>query len=245
MHLFSRSVINFLNMRSSNDAWKRTAHGFGATTILWTAFAMCAPAQDVASSKPVSESPSLEATMKFIQDKLSGQGRIQYDYVYREALTTARTREFAAVVADPKTCAMSFSIHATGVSSVTTSDSDQQIQFSLKDVDKIKLTSEGARAAGYNYYYNPDVYLLSLEMLPGKTIQSQFRLTKRHPATQDKVGKPQKGKKTVSPAIEEEHYDQQLKDVDLPFRDQEMSQRVANAMQHAVKLCGGGNKDPF
>jgi hypothetical protein len=31
----------------------------------------------------------------------------------------------------------------------------------------------------------------------------------------------------------------------FPFYDQDMANRVANAMQHAVDLCGGGAKEPF
>jgi hypothetical protein len=29
------------------------------------------------------------------------------------------------------------------------------------------------------------------------------------------------------------------------FREEEMAQRVANAMVHAIELCGCGSKDPF
>jgi hypothetical protein len=29
------------------------------------------------------------------------------------------------------------------------------------------------------------------------------------------------------------------------FADEEMANRVAKALVHAVELCGGGNKDPF
>jgi hypothetical protein len=33
--------------------------------------------------------------------------------------------------------------------------------------------------------------------------------------------------------------------LELYFRDEEMANRIAKAMNHAVELCGGGSKDPF
>jgi hypothetical protein len=33
--------------------------------------------------------------------------------------------------------------------------------------------------------------------------------------------------------------------MDIYFRDEELAQRVATAMVHAIELSGGGSKDPF
>jgi hypothetical protein len=33
--------------------------------------------------------------------------------------------------------------------------------------------------------------------------------------------------------------------VSLEFLDEEIANRIAKAMSHAVELCGGGSKDPF
>lgn len=34
-------------------------------------------------------------------------------------------------------------------------------------------------------------------------------------------------------------------EIELNFRDEDMANRVAKALLHAVELCGGGNKEPF
>jgi hypothetical protein len=49
-----------------------------------------------------------------------------------------------------------------------------------------------------------------------------------------------RGDNQVLPVI-----DQTLTAARFTFRDEEMANRVAKAMRHAVELCGGGNKEPF
>ena len=99
---------------------------------------------------------------------------------------------------------------------------ESDYRFSIREVGK--LTTEP-----YVDYLNrsesgnelrPAVYILLIKMVPGKTAHFHSR-------------------------IDETESDMELGEVYVLFLDEDLSQRVAKALVHAVELCGGGDKDPF
>ena len=151
--------------------------------------------------------------MKFIQDKINDEGRVNYTAQIHDSTTNAEwtvkfAKEAANVVGDPAGCRLSYRWR-TMKNGNTTFDGDQKLD--LKDVtDMTVLPVEQYQQqvdtqAGFPGY--------SSRMMP-----SVFVLKVRHPRGRDNV---------------------------FFFGEEEIANRVAKAMVHAVELCGGGNKEPF
>jgi hypothetical protein len=179
------------------------------------AAAVCASAQKVSPPpKPADDGPSLEVTMKFIQDKLNGLGPMNYVLLLHndssgENRTTQFMFEVTNVVTNPSACRISY--HQKIVNPRGPFESD--LEFSLKEVKDIvvmpeeQVYKEHAAASGqasWNYRTDPPVFELSIRMTDSKRTY-QFRLF-----------------------------------------DEQLANRVAKAMVHAVELCGGGGEpEPF
>ncbi len=165
--------------------------------------------------KPADEGPSLEVTMKFIQDKLNDVGLINYAGYYHDNATgsdwTDRFQvQATGVVADPGACRVSF--HWKTVRNGTTF-ADLDVGFSLKAVgDIVVLPADQNQKAIDTAAGHPE---WTCRIDPGVFVLNARR-------TDIKGGNS------------------------FDFSDEQMANRVAKAMVHAVELCGGGAKpEPF
>lgn len=151
--------------------------------------------------------------MKFIQDKISDQGKLNYTASIHDSGTNADWsvkfgKEAANVVADPSACRVSYRWRTAKNGNVTY-DGDQKLD--LKDVTEMNVLAieqyqqQIDTQAGFPNYVS-------------RMIPSLFVLKVRHPKGMDNV---------------------------FFFNDEDLANRVAKAMVHAVELCGGGNKEPF
>jgi hypothetical protein len=206
-----------------------------------TAFLLSiATAQDVPPPpKPTDDGPSLEATMKFIQDKLNGQGDVNYVVTNRNSRADTATELGISVTvsdanANPASCIVSFTKNVA----FWESHEHERIELSFREAEKLAVSSatdvfnRESASSGHpeeTHVYAPSVFLLTVKMLEGKRVRTHSGTTggtaqQGHQATwSDWVGRS----------------------VSLVFREEEMAQRVAKAMLHAIELCGGGNEDPF
>ena len=200
---------------------------------------------------PVGDGPSLEVTMKFIQDKMNDQGTVGYVFTY-STLNDIRFREYSLisdVVADASTCTVRLTKKTTtqielandatyseGGKAVYGDDLHRElVEISttpFKEVDSIAVESaqdfrnrqfaEGGHPEA-TLSYIPTVYDLSLKATKKDvfSFHRAFRLGKQPPQNFDYAGK----------------------DARFEFRDEQTANRIAKAMLHAVELCGRGNKD--
>jgi hypothetical protein len=164
--------------------------------------------------KPADEGPSLEVTMKFIQDKLNDVGAVNYaTYTHDNAVGNDWTNQFRVeatkVVADANSCRISYHWKAS-LDGKAGQDSDGWFLLkSVADVAVMPMEQDlkaQATAQGHptwNSRIEPPVFVL-------------------------KVHRADKGGNVFD------------------FFDEQMANRVAKAMVHAVELCGGGSKpEPF
>jgi hypothetical protein len=196
------------------------------------------------ADKPAANGPSLEATLKFIQDKVNQQGKIVY--VEHEIESSDghqnlydNTAESQVVSVDP---AGGLSLQEQAFTSVRHFGSvRQQInmtsrrtytwQVYFKDVEKLEvLNSSDYRQDRYwTFQYDPPFFEILVHLAAGKTVPQHFSRTVTH------------GDHSVT-----DEAGDNIGEFVLHFRDKEMANRVAKAMLHAVELCGGGPKpEPF
>lgn len=211
-------------------------------------------AQEKPTPKTADDGPSLEVTMKFIQDKMNDQGTVGFVEV-RSDLSRAIFRNYwriSDVVTDASTCTMRATKRMTTQIEVqdgfTYREGDNVVSgdalhrgridtstSSFKAVQSIAVESaqdahnrQWADAAhpDVTSSITPTVYLLSLQAATndGFSFHSQFSEGKQPPKTNDYA----------------------FKRLWFVFRDEETANRVAKAMLHAVELCGGGSQpEPF
>lgn len=170
------------------------------------------PPPQPAPDKPAG--PSLEVTMKFIQDKLNEIGTVNFaGYVHDSANNTDGVQKFSAtfsnVVANPGACTLSY--HRLVINNGSR-EHDEDVAFNLRDVQSIAVLPDEQ---------DWQMYLAR----NGDTTKT----VKDIPDISALVFKLNNGK-----------------DPTIRFYDQEMADRVAKALVHAVELCGGGPKpEPF
>ena len=184
----------------------------------WVApLALIAQVQNVPSAHQEDNGPSLEATMNFIQEKLSAQGTINWITAVQDTVTGATivpatpwSEAKSEVVADPRTCKLSF--HSKGtMGGRTVLDKGSFISF--KNVDKIEVMT----------------------------------LDNYHNRNSAKQGHPER-MESDSPTV----YIVAIGFTDVPggagwiLFEQDMANRIANAMSRAAQLCGSEVKgEPF
>jgi hypothetical protein len=192
----------------------------------------------VPSSKPADDGPSLEVTMKFIQDKLNGIGPVSYVakvrdvYTYNDGIGTDTTLsgteqskyEVTKVVADPSTCRISFHWkNKAERDGAATESADFPKHEDQEDDD------------GFPLKLVEHVVVMPLK----QSLEEGFKnnMPVNHPSRSYKVDPP-----VFALSLE-------LRDFapnDFLFLDEQLANRVAKAMVHAVELCGGGSEpEPF
>jgi hypothetical protein len=172
--------------------------------------------------KPEDNGPSLEATMKFIQDKTNGQGVVTYNWRLASSEQPDRTTsQQLDVLAEPATCSLKGKKKITEVDSAD--NRENTFALSFRDIKEITVESaETAWSKGYPYKhftFSPPIFQLLLH------------------AEQPAIKSHWKGATESSSVV---------RDLEFIFADEEMANRVAKALVHAVELCGGGSKpEPF
>jgi hypothetical protein len=172
--------------------------------------------------------PSLEVTMKFIQDKLNEQGPVKFNYISRggygdeehegpgnHSSNLESSYEVSKVTADANTCLVSYHRKDSADDYVTESDT----RLNLRDVKKIVVVRD-------------------------QQIQQQI-VAEAHAANNWKP--PQI---TIVPQVMDlflekaEHWHNALGRI--PFLDNDLASRVAKAFTHAIELCTPGREsEPF
>jgi len=176
-----------------------------------------ASANPPAAGAPNTAGPTLEVTMKFIQDKLSEIGTVNFaGYVHDSANNTDGVQKFSAtisnVVANPGACSLSY--HRL-VLNDGRKEHNENILINLRDVKSIAVLPDEQDWQEYLVKIGettktvkdvPDIYVLNIKLPRGV-------------------------------------------DHSIRIYEQEMADRIAKAMVHAVELCGGGGsssqQEPF
>jgi hypothetical protein len=174
----------------------------------------------LAPPKPAGTSPSLEVTMKFIQDKLNDVGQVEFNaYTHdtaddRDWMSVQGGAAVTEVLADPSACRVNYRS-----SDFAKGHGDRS--FSLKAVAEIAVMpmeqwmKESLTAAGrssWNSRVDRSVFVLEVRRTDKASDLTGFS------------------------ANHDVFY----------FYDEQMANRVAKAMLHAVELCGGGSyPEPF
>jgi hypothetical protein len=172
------------------------------------------PPPQPAADKPAVNGPSLEVTLKFIQDKLNTVGTVNFaGYVHDSANNTDGVQKFSATIsnaaANPGMCTLSY--HRLVINNGSR-EHDENVVINLRDVQSIAVLPDEQ---------DWQMYLVR----SGDTTKT----VKDVPEISALVIKLTNGK-----------------DPTIRFYEQELADRVAKAMVHAVELCGGGPKpEPF
>ncbi len=165
--------------------------------------------------KPPDSGPSLDVTLRFIQEKVGYLGTVNYSV-------------FGSDTADPNTTYSQ--VVSTQYSAVVYNAGTCYLQYHVK------------RTQGGDTFQNADVRL-SLREVEDITVEpEEQRRTKRAQAMgQSTTEFARSQPATLALVIHRPH---NVEDV-FDFQDASTADRVAKAFSHAVELCGGGNKDPF
>jgi streptogramin lyase len=201
-----------------------------------------------AVAQSTNSEPSLAATMQFIQDKLGEQGQI--DVVIAITTQPGGTRRdtlqqrLSDVVADSATCTLrstetvdQATISLAGDNATPTAEQRRHIvqtrSFSFNNIETVAVDNvletynrgfANSNAPKKTVTVEPPIFLINVRASK-EVIAFHVQMTRDN----------------QSPQIN----DFSAKGVGFTFRDEEMANRVAKAMRHAVDLCGGGNKEPF
>jgi hypothetical protein len=221
------------------------------TVVMTTSIALAQqsvpPPPQPAPDKPAG--PSLEVTMKFIQDKVNQQGKI--DIVFsgsntvtgQSILPEADSLESRVIAVDPAGGLSVQESHKSprfmqsqeiplGAEFMRLTKSETTTwQVYFKDVEKLEVLNSN----DFKHRNNPSVVFhddppyvdVLVHLATGKTVP-------RHTVVRVEGGKTDKTTTTES--------DDSIRDFVLHFRDEETAERVAKAIIHAVELCGGGSK---
>jgi hypothetical protein len=182
-----------------------------AVSVLIFAVATAAAQQSVAPPPRTADSgPSLEATLKFLQDKLRNIGKMNWavychNNIEGDDVSSLFSREKINVTADVPNCRITYHRKEFRDDQL---QNDQDFWVNFRNVEVIQVGS-------------------------GDEMQNRVEARSGHPQISCRV----------EPSIWIVRVDN-LQD-EFYFYDEELANRIAKAMLHAVELCGGSNHDPF
>ena len=155
--------------------------------------------------------------MKFIEDKLNEQGSVTYTMNVHNSETNAAYKYRAERILDVNADAAACTLAFTQDG---TGDRVWNVRskFSFREVEKLTVSSSAELETKRSVEFGYGQ--MTTEYVP-----PVFSLT-----VQMLKGKQVEG----FPFF-----------LDFRFREEDLAQRAAKAMVHAVELCGGGSKDPF
>ncbi|HME57481.1 MAG TPA: hypothetical protein VKF63_04025 [Terracidiphilus sp.] len=181
------------------------------------------PASPPAAGAPTNSGPSLAETMKFIQEKLNGLGKVAFIDFRQNASsgstwTSTFTNEISNVVADQNQCRISYHWKLTNDGETY---KDKNSVFSLRDAQEIVVK-------------------------PLEQYETEFYAKNGYPNSIVTSTSPHMTALEVRLPRGEENFFLFSEVNTFLFADADLADRVAKAMVHAVELCGGGPKpEPF
>lgn len=214
-----------------------------ATMCLSAFMASAALAQEKKSvpppPKPADSGPTLEETMKFIQKQLNEQGKVSTIHSGHDTLKNENQGpwkyvwEMSQVSAEPASCRVSWQLQFQWPNPAYVDDSN--LELALRDVTMIEVISahdeynRNNAKQGHPEWVaeaDPPIFFLDLYLADGKSAHGHVHKTRPNNESSDEE---------VSYTIGQ-----------FSFREEELANRVAKALTHAVELCGGGSKpEPF
>jgi hypothetical protein len=212
LHVISAGAGTFDTSADALAALKQA--GASEAELSAIASSGAAPANAPSAGAQTNGGPSLDETMKFIQEKLNTIGMVNFaGYVHDSANDTDGVQKFSATynnaVANPGTCTLSYHrlIFNNG-----SREHNENVSINLRDVQNISVLPD--EQDWQNYLVRT-----------GDTTKT----VKDVPDIMALVIKLKNGN-----------------DPTIRFYEQELADRVAKALVHAVELCGGGPKpEPF
>jgi hypothetical protein len=232
--------------------------------LMTTCFAILAVSSALAQEKktvppppkPTDEGPSLEVTMKFIQDKLNELGTVGWVDTRSDlnGVLSRSTYLIFDVVADASSCTLHAKTKKTtqtelaegatyneGGKAVSGDDlHHESITTStgpFQDVDSIRVESPQDFRNRINADAgHPEMIVATISSTPA--IYSLSLYAKKKDTFSFHVVNSS-GKKPP------QTFDGVSNGISFDLLDEDTANRLAKAMLHAVELCGGGNKEPF
>jgi hypothetical protein len=209
-----------------------------STVVLFASIALAQ--QSVPPQPPAANGPSLEVTLKFIQDKVNQQGKIVFveHEIYIDSghqTLYDNTTESQVVSVDP---AGGLSLQEQAFTSIRTqinitSRITYTWQVYFKDVEKLEvLNSADYRhrdSPKWTYQHDPPFFEILVHLAAGKTVPQHFSrtVTNGNHSNTDEAG-------------------DNIGEFVIHFRDEETANRVAKAIIHAIEICDGGSQpEPF
>ena len=205
------------------------------------------PANDAPVAAPAASGPTLAETMKFIQEKLKEQGQVEFVEtvsVQNQPGVTIRIsvrRKDDDIVADPAACTLHAAgtydqsmVTSAGGKTVATENQHSYLSGTLAFKDVEKITVEHILDFSNRHFAesgHPEFTAAAATPVFFVELSAAKTLFTRHET--NTIG-------NQAPVVT----DKPLKEAGLVFRDEEMANRVAKAIIHAVELCGGGQKSP-
>ncbi len=170
--------------------------------------------------KPADSGPSLDVTMKFIQDKVSSNGSVTCTAILTDTSTGEESTSIKQgcgfvtthVVADPAACTISFHRKYFRYDGSVRREGDYSLDLrKVEDISVMPIAQfwnrDGVQIQGVSCCtVTPEVYVVWPRPVDARYSRSGG---------------------------------------EFHFYSEEMADRVAKALTHAVELCGGGNKEPF
>jgi hypothetical protein len=187
------------------------------SVLVLTVFSAALAQQPVAPpSKPAASGPSLAETMQLIQKELNAFGKSNFTVITRDELGGPNliaqfTTEISNVVADSASCTVRY--HWKSSTKDQVSD-DKDFSLNLHDVQGIKVMT----------------YVQYLKEVEGEDIGDPHDQT----AWYTKFNPPML---ILYPQVAGDLNGQ----YGFIFADEEIANRIAKVLTHAVELCGGGN----
>ena len=172
---------------------------------------------DSSVTQPRSTGPSLEATLQFVQQKISDLGTVNYIAFIQDAQANTTFQntfadEFTNVQADVSSCKLRYHYKVTRDGAVLM-EHDLVLPFALLE----------------DVVVEPEVQRLSLAS--AQSGHPNLIATSTNPLVTTLLARGMASGRRFSQGF--------------PFTDPDLADRVAKAITHAIELCGGGNKEPF
>jgi len=207
--------------------------------ILAQGTAPATPGEQPSAIAPAASEPTLAETMKFIQDKLNEQGRFNfalYTHDNQSGEDASIQYGFETTNAVSSDCSLSYKVNITSSQmgargATTTTNANSARNMNMKYMKAVQ-------AMGADYWWNQE---MADDGTPAKTAQVQPGYFLLSVGAASKGSECTRNKKPI--ACPEPNAIDRLA-LTLIFRDEDVSNRVAKAMMHAVELCGGGQKSP-
>jgi hypothetical protein len=232
LHVISAGAGSFDTSADALAALKQA----GASEAELSAIASqgAAPASAPPAGAQTNSGPSLAETMKYIQDKVNQQGKIEYTVFHRDPATGESSSilyyENPQVIAVDPAGGLSVQIFSGYTGSGYPAENDTETwRLNFKDVGKLEVLSASdsynRNNTGSENHVSPQYFILDIHLIGGRTVQ-------KHVSQGYRAGWHNYVKSSDSSTGE----------LILLFRDEESADRAAKAFVHAVELCGGGSK---